>query len=65
MTTTQDEDLLDEELPDEDEDAEDGELSLDELEEAEEEESTGHKVQTIAPDADGVDDYFDEKYFDE
>ena len=35
------------------------------MEEMEEEESTGHKVQTYDPTDDGTDNYFDEKYFDE
>ena len=42
-----------------------GELTLEELEELEEEDTAGHKVQTFDPNDDGVDNYFDEKYFDE
>lgn len=40
-------------------------VTLDDVEELEEEASIGHRVQTFDPDDDGVDNYFDEKYFDE
>lgn len=41
------------------------EMTLDDVAELEEEESIGHKVQTYDPADDGVDNYFDERYFDE
>ena len=50
---------------DEDDDNELEEVTLDDVEELEEEASIGHKVQTFDPEDDGVDDYFDERYFDE
>jgi len=48
-----------------DDDDEIEEVPLDDMEELEEEASIGHKVQTYNPEDDGVDDYFDERYFDE
>ncbi|MDD5376717.1 MAG: hypothetical protein PHH16_01235 [Candidatus Gracilibacteria bacterium] len=41
------------------------EITLDDVENLEEEENTGHKVQTYDPADDGTDNYFDERYFDE
>ncbi|EKD29964.1 MAG: hypothetical protein ACD_78C00199G0006 [uncultured bacterium (gcode 4)] len=41
------------------------EITLDDVENIEEEENIGHKVQTFDPADDGVDNYFDERYFDE
>lgn len=41
------------------------EITLDDVAELEEEENIGHKVQTFDPADDGVDNYFDEQYFDE
>lgn len=41
------------------------EVDLDDLKEMEEEENMGHKVQTYIPADDGVDNFFDEQYFDE
>jgi len=41
------------------------EITLDDVAELEEEENIGHKVQTYDPADDGVDNYFDERYFDE
>jgi len=41
------------------------EMTLDDVVEIEEEENIGHKVQTYDPAHDGVDNYFDERYFDE
>lgn len=43
----------------------DGEITLDDVEALEEDENTGHRVQTYDPNDDGVDNYFDERYFDE
>lgn len=63
--------LLDEEEEEADILNEDGapweeeELTLEELEELEQENSTGNKAHTFDPNDDGVDNYFDEKYFDE
>lgn len=58
MTTLPDEEELDEDLDLES-------MPLEELESLEEEENTGHRLQTFDPDDDGTDNYFDEKYFDE
>lgn len=39
--------------------------TLEDVKELEEEASAGHRLQTYHPEDDGVDDYFDERYFDE
>lgn len=41
------------------------EIALEDVEELEEDENIGHKVQTFDPEDDGVNNYFDERYFDE
>lgn len=41
------------------------EVTLEDVKELEEEENTGHRVQTYDPADDGTDNYFDEQYFDE
>lgn len=63
----EDEILLDNstDIDEDDIEANELEITLDDVEELEEEENTGHKVQTFNSDDDGVDNYFDEKYFDE
>ena len=58
----EDEILLDDGIDIEDDDLE---VTLEDVEEMEEEESTGHRVETYDPTDDGTDNYFDEKYFDE
>lgn len=52
-------------IDDMDEEDESVDVSLEDVEEIEEEEGTGHRLQTYNPEDDGVDDYFDERYFDE
>ncbi|MDD2891628.1 MAG: hypothetical protein PHQ95_01565 [Candidatus Gracilibacteria bacterium] len=59
----EDDDLLLEDMTDIDD--EEVEITLDDVEELEEEDNTGHRVQTFDPDDDGTDNYFDERYFDE
>lgn len=61
----EEEELLLDSVTDEDDiEANEQEITLDDVEELEEEANTGHKVQTFNPDDDGVDNYFDEQYFD-
>jgi len=62
MTTPFPEDEEDELLIDPEDNLE---VTLEDVENLEEEENTGHKVQTFDPSDDGVDNYFDERYFDE
>lgn len=50
---------------DTEEDVESLEVTLDDVEDLEEEENSGHRVQTYDPADDGTDNYFDERYFDE